>query len=555
MDFLNKALGQVSELFGSMTPAARMTTGLLLVVIAISLVFLFQQQTDKADEYLFGARLLTNGEIANMTAAFSNKDLNDWELEGNRIRVPRGQRHKYIAALVEGNALPEDSGAAWEDVFKEQNPFENRVTQELRARIALQKDLAFTIREFVGAESAAVQIQEVSTETFRSRPKRRAAVAVKAGGNRELDPNQVKMIRDLVANGGGVDEENVVITDGHRSYAGPLKDGISAEQNAYVDTQRRIERETKKMIVDHLSFIPGTKVAVYVELDPTLSQSTRDIKYDPKPTPVKISTTSKDSTSTSAANAGRPGAGSNGVGNQPAAVSSTPANEDTLSETTETQESKPSITQTDTRKPGLVPTLISASIFVPKSHFKRVWREENPTPPGEDPREPEPAELQAVEAQQKTAIEEALVPLIKKAPQGEDSFPRVKVVPFVDIPLPVPSAPSTTEIATSWFAANWQTLAMLGVALFGLFFLRGMIQSAQTTAMESAAASQLDVQRAADLDSDDDDEEEETDEFGNSLRGRFNTAGRSLRDELTELVREDPDAAASVLQNWISEAA
>jgi flagellar biosynthesis/type III secretory pathway M-ring protein FliF/YscJ len=30
--------------------------------------------------------------------------------------------------------------------------------------------------------------------------------------------------------------------------------------------------------------------------------------------------------------------------------------------------------------------------------------------------------------------------------------------------------------------------------------------------------------------------------------------GPSLKDELAELVREDPDAAASILRNWISNA-
>ena len=53
------------------------------------------------------------------------------------------------------------------------------------------------------------------------------------------------------------------------------------------------------------------------------------------------------------------------------------------------------------------------------------------------------------------------------------------------------------------------------------------------------------------------DEFDESDEEGlaNSLKARFQGSGRSLRDELTELGREDPAAAAHVLQNWIEEAA
>ena len=39
------------------------------------------------------------------------------------------------------------------------------------------------------------------------------------------------------------------------------------------------------------------------------------------------------------------------------------------------------------------------------------------------------------------------------------------------------------------------------------------------------------------------------------LQRRTSSTGGSLRDELTTMVREDPDAAANVLRNWIGDAA
>ena len=39
------------------------------------------------------------------------------------------------------------------------------------------------------------------------------------------------------------------------------------------------------------------------------------------------------------------------------------------------------------------------------------------------------------------------------------------------------------------------------------------------------------------------------------LNRRVASSGASLRDELTAMVREDPDAAANVLRNWIGDAA
>ena len=59
MDFLNTAYQQITDLFRTMTPAARITTGLLLAVVVISLVFLFRYESETADAFLFGAEPLT----------------------------------------------------------------------------------------------------------------------------------------------------------------------------------------------------------------------------------------------------------------------------------------------------------------------------------------------------------------------------------------------------------------------------------------------------------------------------------------------------------------
>ena len=44
MDFLNKAYAQIADLFRTMTPGARITAGLLLVVVVVSLGYLFNSQ-------------------------------------------------------------------------------------------------------------------------------------------------------------------------------------------------------------------------------------------------------------------------------------------------------------------------------------------------------------------------------------------------------------------------------------------------------------------------------------------------------------------------------
>src|SRR3990172_3481792 len=100
MDFLNQAIAQVSDLFRSMTPGARVTAGLLLAVVVVSVGYLFQYQSAGPDEFLFGAHYSPNGHLGQIEAAIPQAGLNGYRREGNRILVPTGLKAEYIAAVA-----------------------------------------------------------------------------------------------------------------------------------------------------------------------------------------------------------------------------------------------------------------------------------------------------------------------------------------------------------------------------------------------------------------------------------------------------------------------
>src|SRR5690349_8530908 len=101
MDFVNKTFAQLSDLLKSMTPGARITTGLLLLVVVVSLAFLFQHQTSTPDAYLMGGEPFAPSQFGAMEAAFHKAGLNGYEIDGSRIKVPRGQQAAYMAALAD----------------------------------------------------------------------------------------------------------------------------------------------------------------------------------------------------------------------------------------------------------------------------------------------------------------------------------------------------------------------------------------------------------------------------------------------------------------------
>ena len=156
MDFVSKAFQQISDLFRSMTPAARITSGLLLAIVLISLFYLVRTQTTSGGDYLFGGREFSQAELADMAAAFGKASLNAFEIEGYRMRVPGGQKAAYLAALADNNALPHDFSRIFDDAVST-SPFEPRYVFETRQKNAREKTLSLMISKMQGIELARVE--------------------------------------------------------------------------------------------------------------------------------------------------------------------------------------------------------------------------------------------------------------------------------------------------------------------------------------------------------------------------------------------------------------
>ena len=561
MDFVSKAFSQLGEVFAPMTMPARITTGLLVVAILVSLTYLFRTQSDSPDEFLFGANYLTQREIDNMALAFGNAQLNGWTAEQHRIKVPRGQRHLYLAAINDANAYPEHPGIATAEMLEDISPLESRDVREQKARRADERDLESQIREMSGIEETRVTITERPSSTamgFGRRMERHVLVSVRPFGNTYLDEAVVNSIRLAGARGAGVEPDYVTVVDNNsgRTYDAHSDGGPNDSESKYAMHQRRAEEAYRNKIRDALSFIPGVGVSVYVELDKVLRDETQTQTYD-KAQPVHTSSVQKDSSSTTPSPAGIPGMQSN-VGNTARAVGETAA-ENTTTEVHEEATNVAGTTRKVTTRAPLTTEYVTASIRIPWSYYTKVWYEQNP--PAEDGTQVEPTQddLKQVEAAQLQGVKEMITHIIPKPPPGDTNHPEINVHTIYETPLPMPAGPGVAEKAGSWFAGNWQTLGMFVMALIGLFMLRGMVTATKASSMdgtsEALRAEALQVFAGDQEESKEGVDDDEEEDFGNSLRAKFQHSGRSLRDELTELVREDPDAAANVLQNWIGDAA
>lgn len=548
MDFLYKTFDQIRDLWKSMTPAARLASGLMAAVVVVSALWLVRGTPEKAEHGLFGGRTFSQTEIAKMVSAFSKANLSGWEIVGDRIHVPSAMKHKYLAALAEENILPDSPYSDIEEAMSKDSVFTSMKARDNQINTAKQKAIAKTLTSMEGIEGAFVIYDESPSKSLSRVKNSSALVTIHTKTNEPLDDRQVRSIRSVVvAAYSGLKPSNVSIMDAKagRAFDGPPADG--SDPSMYLEQKEKTDDAYLAAIRSALSMYPGIKVAVSSTLSPQTNNQMRSKRFEPKTVPFSQKDVTEERQNTTAGPSGVPGAIPNGVNqnSQPVAINS---KGDTSKETKTSSESLNVVGETETleSKASFIPETVQASISVPSNYYVDVWNARNPPVPGQPAKTPLAEDLKAIETIETKKIENIVEKLLPPPKDGEESFPRIHVTTYQNLPETPIQAPSWIDWVLPVVVDNWQAVGMGVLGLVGVVVLRSMMKSAQPG--EAPAPMEEEP------------EEEKTNEppppgVISQLRERFNSTGPSLREELQSLVQEDPDAAATVLKNWIGEAA
>ncbi|MCH7750781.1 MAG: hypothetical protein IH898_01295 [Planctomycetes bacterium] len=554
MDFLNQATGQIRELFVSMTPAARVTALLLVGVIAVSLGYLFQHHSAGPDDYLFNGEFLPASDIDRAEAAIAQAGLNDYERVGNRLRVPRGRKAEYLAAVAEAGALPPNFHSLLEDAL-DLGPFVDPETRRQRMKAAREQQLSMIIRAMHGIEEAQVIYDMREPRGLSKTGQVTATVSVQPTPGEAIDAKRMKMIKKAVAGAivGLTLEKVMVINLGDGTYLGD-GDVLGEFDDPYFQTRIAYERYMKSNIEDLLSYIPGIRVRVTAELDDVLESTTRTITPDGETAPLRENSQDSESKRTHTDVGGQVGVTAQGPSRSNEQLSNEKVTDTTIDGTRETENLVGTKDQF-LRESGLVPKHVRAGIAIPNNYLLDVWRERQ-SRKGEDPNGPLPddidTQLEVVKIEIVQNIEEVIVPLFPKE-IAKNPFPNVRITFFETIrPDPI-EAPSTAGQALAWAGQNFNTMTMAVIALVSLFMLRSMVKSVPPSDPVVAFGTPTLSLHQGDTESESAAGEEPDEEEERRPRLKLKK-GHSLKDDLTEIVREDPDAAAAILRGWISNA-
>jgi len=568
MDFLNKLFAQLNDLFKSMSPGARMTAGLLLVAVVVSLGYLFNSQSSGADTFLLNGQSFSADELSAMEGAFGKAGLSDYSVDGSRVRIVKSRQAAYLGALADGGALPARFGDHLNSAANSPGPFTSRAQQEEMMKVAKQKELAMVIRSMNGIENAVVHYDiQKRTGGLSNNQVITASISVKPRGNMQLEENRVPMIRSLVAAAiAGLSPENVTVVDiNGRAYSGTGRNGAgSAIGDPYLTMTRAYKEMIEAGIRDSLAFVPGVTATANVELDREMVKKMVETKIDPKTVPLLIKTNSNSLTSNSTTGNGGVVGQRAQQPNAPAALPSAGGGGQQTEDTRETNEqtNTASNVKSETEMAGLTPKRVAVAIGVPSDYFEQVWHLQNPPAEGAEKKKPDAAALATIEAAEIKRIKDHVTQLIPKpfdpTQPPVDPMSLVTVTAFSRLAPQELEGPSLMDRGLDWLAQSWSTLGMIGLGLFSLIMLKSFVGSV------SVAPPAADV-RSATISEDDEEEAAAGSKNGIAASGEKDAAGKpkqrtlqrrlgtgmSLREELIDMVREDPEAAANVLRSWI----
>jgi flagellar M-ring protein FliF len=476
--------------------------------------------------------------------------LSDFQREGFRIRVPSGQQAKYLAAVADAGALPPNFNTILENALDKGGPWESREASRERLKIARQQTLSEIVRAMPWVENAIVLYDEHESRDLRSmmpKAEKTASVSVKPVAGELVTPQRAKNIQRLVAHSVNMKPTDVGITNlGDGGPAG-TESGITYDSidDEYLKTKVLFESQKRDSILGALRDIPGVSVEVNADFDDTVEETTHTAKPDPKTAARTETSQTEDITSSVPDVGGQVGATANGPNRQsPTQVAAQPQNR-THNESTRT-DNVVGIEDSRVVKKGYTPKEVWATVSVPGAYIKSLWAARNPT--ATTPPKPEDlAPIQTDAVQKVENIVDTL--LLLQANKGENTYKHVHVVVLDSLPAPTLAAPSMASQAMAWTSRYWNSLAMLGVAMFSLLVLRSVVNGKPSAPGGAAPASSLTLEADEPQTAAEAKEAAETDKPKLRLR-----KGTSAKDDLVDIVREDPDAAADILRSWIAKA-
>lgn len=186
---------------------------------------------------------------------------------------------------------------------------------------------------------------------------------------------------------------------------------------------------------------------------------------------------------------------------------------------------------------------VSAAVAVPREHFLAMLAAQRGGPAGA---RPDVAALVELERAEHERIKQAILPLLASSAGDGPAANQVSVSTLHTAPLH-PAEFSYERLAIEWLVANWQNVVLGVLVVIAVLLMHSMFRGARPA--DAAPTSAAEIAQSLSLVTADEPLEAHAPQHRSA-----DVAGHPRSGELARQIRRDPQAAASVLKNWIGNA-
>lgn len=522
MDSSASGQSTISRWFAN--PSVRALTVAAIVLAILAMLHVNQTQTAEPMKELLEECKLQNREIQKLQLAFGQAGLNDFQVKNGVVWVPQSSHGQYLATAVEKEAIPNNLQGDARIKEEATNPFLTRAQQENIDHARRNAQVREMVQRLPFVDQAWIEMDRSKRRHAFDTSNSSAVVSVRSTPNACLSHEHVATIKTMIA--GAVAElatEHILVIDLESGLA--LKNGI----DELTDKQRRIQeiafnqkRFYQSRLQDLLSDFPNLAINVSV-----------DVQEQETVEPQRV-TAIPDVVHRIVDEPALPSAGANGVASIEPAVQ--PRNQHAKFE----HVAKNRIHQVAHEHRVQLDKQLKVVIEVPAATvFEKLGE-----PVVTSDNNLNSDELWAAEIarqtenkfeQLKATIVERVLPIFPNSDSDGQGFATAGHSLSVQLdPLANPAATrakSTAENIQQFFSSNWPSVAVLGIGLV----LLSIVTRRPNAALEQEDLACVSEPRPTVVNPEQQNDEAEV--------------------RLSQLIEEDPDSAAKIIETWIRDAA
>ncbi len=547
MDFLRKMAANTWAHVSGLGTSQKLAVALCVVVMGGALVWMFQWSGEPEWEAVLPGQSWTDEELEKVKKTL---DATEFKIAGNQVLVRASDRRALRGKLGQAGALPKDTRQGFETLMKESSPWKSQAQQNREWVVAYGNQIAMDLESWKGVRRAQVILQMPKRRGLGEQAARpSASVSLETEESTAVDRAFVQAIALMVSGATGVPPESVNIVDRktHKPFRMPDPSGPLADDLHELRVQK--EKYFEEKIDRHLA-IPGVRVTAYAEIETDRRRTTERTPTEGKSIEKKES--KEENTEKRTPAAADPGVQPN-TGMAIAGGGQNESNEQT-NKTTEFLSALGEKTTTTEFGIGAIKKL-TASVNVPRSYLAAVFAQQ----PENQKKAVTDKDIETIAQKEFGKIRKQVLNAI-----GAVDEKNVEVAWYYDqVPqlasAGVPGATAESDTMVGLVKAHASQLGLGMLACFSLLMMLMMVRKGPGTTTRAkefhhpALAKQKEelsllstgVETIGEV------AESETALEGHEVdEGTVQSQHRI--QQVTDLVKEDPETAANLIRRWLA---